>query len=108
MPLTSPTRRRLTQGKEVQEPDSTSYYNAAEVQEVADRVEELYESWPASEWGERRAEHIAVVSPYFDQVNRIRQALRRRRKELRAVVVERIMNMQGAWPACSDLVILTL
>lgn len=85
----------MFQGHEVQQSDSTSYYNAAEVQEVTDRVEELFDSWPLAEWGERRAEYIAVVTPYFDQVNRIRQALRKRRFDLRGVVVERIMNMQG-------------
>ena len=86
----------MFQGREVQDGDSTSYYNSAEVQEVVDRVEELYDMWPHREWGERRAEHIAVVTPYFDQVNRIRQALRKRRRDLRSVIVERIMNMQGA------------
>ena len=54
-------------GKEIQDPDSTTYYNMAEVEEVVARVVELYENWPA-EWGERRAESIGVVSPYTEQV----------------------------------------
>lgn len=42
--------------------------NHAEVEEVVVRVEELYMNWPVAEWGPRRAEEIAVVTPYFDQV----------------------------------------
>ena len=56
------------QGREVQDSDSTSYYNMAEIEEVVDRVEELYEDWP-SEWGPRKANSIGIVTPYFDQVH---------------------------------------
>ena len=55
------------QGREVQDSDSTSYYNIAEMVEVADRIEELYVNWPV-EWGPRRADQIGVVTPYADQV----------------------------------------
>ena len=54
-------------GKEIQDPDSTTYCNMAEVEEVVARVVELYENWPP-EWGERRPESIGVVSPYTEQV----------------------------------------
>ena len=57
----------VAQGHEVLEPDSTSYYNQAEVQEVVTRVQEVYDNWP-QQWGERNAEAILVVSPYYAQV----------------------------------------
>lgn len=55
------------QGVEIQDKDSISFYNMSEVQEVVERVHELYLNWPA-EWGERNAKAIGVVTPYFDQV----------------------------------------
>ena len=63
MPLTFYT----AQGQEVLDGDSTSYYNIAEVEEIVDRVDELFKHWP-EEWGERKAELIGVVTPYADQV----------------------------------------
>ena len=56
------------QGREVQDADSTSYYNMAEVEEVVERVEELYNSWP-KEWGPPQASSIGVVTPYYEQVS---------------------------------------
>lgn len=56
------------QGRERQDSDSTSYYNVAELEEIVDRVEELYLTWP-EEWGPRDASAIGVVSPYIDQVS---------------------------------------
>ena len=55
------------QGCEIQEADSTSYYNISEIQEVVERVDELYTMWPA-EWGPRKADDIMVVTAYYDQV----------------------------------------
>ncbi|XP_035692651.1 helicase with zinc finger domain 2-like [Branchiostoma floridae] len=75
---------------------TTSFYNDAEVWEVADRVEALWNSWPEAEWGEKDdscMEQIGIVTPYQDQVNRIRLALRR--KGLGGVTVETVTNVQG-------------
>ena len=55
------------QGVEVQDGDSISFYNTSEVQEIVERVQELYNQWP-TQWGERKAKEIGVVTPYYDQV----------------------------------------
>ena len=55
------------QGREVQDPTSISYYNMSEVQEVVERVDDLYSKWP-EEWGAPSAKQIGVVTPYYDQV----------------------------------------
>jgi len=47
---------------------STSWYNLAEVNEVIERVSELYESWPV-EWGQRDAQSVLVTTAYSDQVH---------------------------------------
>ena len=87
----------FVQGREEQPHDSTSYYNIAEVQEVVDRVTELLDRWPTADWGAKREDAVAVVTPYFSQVKQIRQAFRSKgRTDLKRVVVERITNMQGA------------
>ncbi|XP_078614262.1 3'-5' exoribonuclease HELZ2-like [Branchiostoma floridae x Branchiostoma japonicum] len=83
-------------GLDSAEDATTSFYNDAEVWEVADRVEALWNSWPEAEWGEKDdtcMEDIGVVTPYQDQVNRIRLALRR--KGLAGVTVETVTNVQG-------------
>lgn len=82
------------QGREMQDPDSTSFYNLSEIQEIVERVEELFHSWP-QEWGPRQAKDIGVVTPYYDQVQLIRKTLRKRHKELGSVTVERVNNVQG-------------
>lgn len=58
------------QGVEIQDMDSVSFYNTSEVQEIVERVKELYDTWP-SQWGPRQAKKIGVVTPYYDQVNHI-------------------------------------
>ncbi|KAK7471580.1 hypothetical protein BaRGS_00035778, partial [Batillaria attramentaria] len=92
----TPLMFNAVQGKEVQDTDSTSFYNSAEATEVVDRVVELINSWPM-EWGECRPEEIGIVTPYHDQVKQIRHILRskRGRPELRSVKVETVQNMQG-------------
>ena len=55
------------QGMEIQDSDSISFYNMSEVQEVVERVQELFNHWP-TEWGERNPKAIGVVTPYSDQV----------------------------------------
>lgn len=87
-PLTFFTAR----GEDVQEKNSISFYNNAEVFEVCDRVQELQKSWP-EEWGTCDENSIGVVAHYSDQVFRIRHELRKRK--LFKVSVERVMNVQG-------------
>ncbi|XP_041364208.1 uncharacterized protein LOC121379626 [Gigantopelta aegis] len=82
------------QGCEIQEADSTSYYNISEIQEVVERVDELYKNWPI-EWGPQKGEDIMVVAAYHNQVLQIRNALRKKRRELRSVNVSRIHEVQG-------------
>ncbi|XP_053563874.1 probable helicase with zinc finger domain [Bombina bombina] len=87
-PLTFFTAR----GEDVQEKNSTAFYNNAEVFEVVERVEELRRKWPVS-WGKLDDGSIGVVTPYADQVFRIRAELRKKR--LSEVSVERVLNVQG-------------
>ncbi|XP_022318175.2 3'-5' exoribonuclease HELZ2-like isoform X3 [Crassostrea virginica] len=82
------------QGMEIQDSDSISFYNMSEVQEVVERVQELFNHWP-TEWGERNPKAIGVVTPYSDQVQFIRKALRKKHPELKNVTVERVNNVQG-------------
>ena len=64
-PLTMFTAR----GEDVQDPNSTSFYNNSEVFEVVERVSELQRKWPFDEWGPVRGENaIGIVAPYYDQV----------------------------------------
>ncbi|XP_078610136.1 putative helicase with zinc finger domain isoform X4 [Branchiostoma floridae x Branchiostoma japonicum] len=87
-PLTFFTAR----GEDVQNQNSTSFYNNAEVFEVVERVKELQDKWP-EEWGPVDESSIGVVTPYSDQVFRIRGELRKKR--LYNVSVERVLNVQG-------------
>jgi len=57
----------IAQGREEQDANSTSFYNLAEVQEIVERVHELFENWPPA-WGERKAASILVTAPYTEQV----------------------------------------
>ncbi|XP_052765877.1 helicase with zinc finger domain 2-like isoform X2 [Mya arenaria] len=82
------------QGKEKQSESGVSYYNMSEVQEVVERVDELYQKWP-EEWGPPTAREIGVVTPYYDQVSLIRKKLRERNPALKQVVVERVQGVQG-------------
>ncbi|CAL8138318.1 unnamed protein product [Orchesella dallaii] len=80
-------------GEDVQDSESTSYYNMAEVFEVTEKISELISSWP-EKWGDYRDESaIGVLTPYADQVTRIRTRLRK--KGLHSVSVERVFNVQG-------------
>lgn len=54
-------------GREVQDSNSTSYYNEAEIMEVVEQVNRVLERWP-KEWGEKQADQILVTTPYTDQV----------------------------------------
>jgi len=55
-------------GCEVQDKDSTSFYNAAEVEELVRRVKDLYCCWPTDQWGVGDGEDILVTAAYSDQV----------------------------------------
>jgi len=56
-------------GREVQNKDSTSFYNESEVKEVVRRVKELYCHWPSEQWGDRNdGRDILVTAAYSDQV----------------------------------------
>jgi len=79
-------------GEDIQDTNSTSFYNNSEVYEVVERVAELQKSWPKA-WGVRNDTSIGVVTPYYDQVQRIRSELRKRK--LYGVSVERVLNVQG-------------
>jgi superfamily I DNA and/or RNA helicase len=57
-------------GQEVQDGNSASWYNQAEINEVTERVQKLYESWPPS-WGEQNAKSILVTTAYSDQVRKL-------------------------------------
>ena len=85
-PLTMFTAR----GEDIQDVNSTSFYNNSEVYEVVERVAELQRTWPKKHWGERDENAIGIVTPYYDQVQRIRSELRKRR--LFGVSVERVLK----------------
>jgi len=55
-------------GREVQDKDSTSFYNKSEVEELTRRVKDLYCCWPTHEWGVRNDSDILVTAAYSDQV----------------------------------------
>ncbi|CAH1794927.1 unnamed protein product, partial [Owenia fusiformis] len=82
------------EGKEIQDKNSVAYYNNAEIEEVTDRVEEIYNEWPEA-WGERQPSLIGIVTPYTEQVLKIRASLRARSNALGRVVVQRMNNIQG-------------
>jgi superfamily I DNA and/or RNA helicase len=81
-----------TKGEDVQDPNSTSFYNDAEVHEIVARVAEVQRTWPKN-WGHRDENSIGVVTPYYDQVQRIRSELRKRK--MFGISVERVLNVQG-------------
>ena len=59
-------------GREIQDSDSTSVYNMAEVEELVTRVNELCCCWPA-QWGTRDCKEILVTAAYSDQVSTLPQ-----------------------------------
>ncbi|XP_022187469.2 probable helicase with zinc finger domain [Nilaparvata lugens] len=81
-----------TRGEDVQDKNSTAFYNNSEVYEVVERVSELKKRWPSS-WGKLDEHSIGIMTPYADQVFRIRSELRKRR--MGGISVERVLNVQG-------------
>ncbi|XP_038605944.1 helicase with zinc finger domain 2 [Tachyglossus aculeatus] len=69
----------------------TSWFNAAEILQVIEKVQEVYRTWPC-EWGTPEFKRICVVS-HGMQVNVIRQELRK--KYLGEVAVENFENLPG-------------
>ena len=69
---------------------NTSYHNNSEVYEIVDRLAELKRNWP-EDWS--ADDEVGVVTPYQEQVQRIRSELRKRR--LSNISVERVFNVQG-------------
>lgn len=81
-----------TRGEDVQDKNSTAFYNNSEVYEVVERVQDLKKQWPAS-WGKLHDQSIGIMTPYADQVFRIRSELRKRK--MGGISVERVLNVQG-------------
>lgn len=77
---------------ETQKPFSHVVLPSFQVFEIVERVEELRKKWPVA-WGKLDEGSIGVVSPYADQVFRIRAELRKKR--MHEVSVERVLNVQG-------------
>ncbi|XP_046642833.1 probable helicase with zinc finger domain [Daphnia pulicaria] len=88
-----PLTFRGAKGEDVQDPNSTSIYNMAEIYEIGEVVKKLQDTWPQDSWGAFDENSIGIVSPYSDQVSRIRVHLRHRK--LFGVNVERVLNVQG-------------
>lgn len=61
---------------------------------MVERVSELKKKWPAA-WGKLDEHAIGIMTPYSDQVVRIRSELRKRR--MGGISVERVLNVQGEW-----------
>lgn len=81
-----------TRGEDVQDQNSTAFYNNSEVYEVVERICELRRRWPPA-WGKVDEQSIGIMTPYADQVFRIRSELRKRR--MGGISVERVLNVQG-------------
>lgn len=79
-------------GEDLPRDGSTSYVNEMEVLEVCDVVRRLVEQWPMT-WGPRDPSSVAVLTPYYDQVQCIRTELRNHK--LSQVRVESVANVQG-------------
>ncbi|NP_001292205.1 3'-5' exoribonuclease HELZ2 isoform X1 [Rattus norvegicus] len=63
-------------GSPEQDMSRTSWLNSAEVTQVVEKVQEIYNTWPHC-WGPREQRHICAVS-HGAQVSALRQELRRR------------------------------
>lgn len=81
-----------TRGEDVQDKNSTAFYNNSEVYEVVERVQDLRKQWPSA-WGKMNDQSIGIMTPYADQVFRIRSELRKRK--MGGISVERVLNVQG-------------
>ncbi|XP_015589991.1 probable helicase with zinc finger domain isoform X2 [Cephus cinctus] len=91
-PVLNPQTFYAVHGQEIQDLQSTGFYNDAETFEVGDRVAELKKFWPVEQWGPYGEGSIGVLAHYAEQVLRIRNELRKRK--LSDVSVERVLNVQ--------------
>ncbi|KAM5246258.1 3'-5' exoribonuclease HELZ2 [Ctenodactylus gundi] len=94
-------------GTPEQDMSMTSWLNAAEVTQVVEKVQEVYNTWPRC-WGVREQRHICAVS-HGAQVNALRQELRRKNlgevsvgsfeilpgREFRVVVLSTVHSLQS-------------
>lgn len=54
-------------GKEVQHSSSTSFYNATEIHEMMEQIDNMLHNWPA-DWGDKKPSDILVTTAYNVQV----------------------------------------
>ena len=81
--------------EERDESERTSWWNPAEVEEVASRVEFVVEHWPL-EWGAALGpDDICVVTCHAAQATRLRERIHRDVR-LKNVRVEHVLDAQGA------------
>ena len=81
--------------EERDESDRTSWWNPAEVEEVASRVEFVVEHWPP-EWGAALGpDDICVVTCHAAQLTRLRERIHRDER-FKNVRVEHVSDIQGA------------
>lgn len=81
--------------EERDENERTSWWNPAEVEEVASRVEFVVEHWPP-EWGDTLApDDICVVTCHAAQLTHLRERIHRDER-IRNVRVEHVLDAQGA------------
>ncbi|XP_036757595.2 helicase with zinc finger domain 2 isoform X2 [Manis pentadactyla] len=94
-------------GKPERDMSMTSWLNTAEIVQVVEKVQEVYDTWPRC-WGTREQRHICAVS-HGAQVSALRQELRKRDlgqvsvgsfeilpgREFRVVVLSTVHNHQS-------------
>ena len=81
--------------EERDESERTSWWNPAEVEEVASRVEFVVEHLPP-EWGDKLGPHdICVLTCHAAQVIRLRERIHRDER-LKNIRVEHVLDAQGA------------
>ena len=88
----------IANGKEERDETGTSWWNAAEIDEIVARIQFLLENWPYVEWGPFSPNDICVVSYYREQIQRLRARFRKEgasRPQFKKIKVESVMNIQG-------------
>ena len=89
----------IANGNEERDETGTSWWNAAEIDEIVARIQYLLENWPSVEWGALSPNDICVVSYYREQIQRLRARFRREgasRPQFKEIKVESVMNIQGS------------
>lgn len=62
-----PLAFRYSHGEEVQHSSSTSFYNATEIYEMMELIDNMLHNWP-TDWGDKRPSDILVTAAYNVQV----------------------------------------